>query len=453
MPEISDEQVRTTRKSLWRQRVAWLLILGVTALIVYANSNADRIEDSTLLRKATTRFRAMTLIGTVSLQRSLATESKLTTSEWLTAIRQIEQEARTPEEKLVAAIIAGEVLGQEPALTALADISAEGDTELAADIATVRTIYAHGQNTLPPAEQDRLTRRHGDFGKIALAFGVDAGAEPRKSIEAASRRSLVVGSVVVLGMLIFGAASIAMCVAAAVLRHRNRMLRAYTAGRLTDGTFVEAFALYLVSVSGIGMLLRLFGFQRLAWNWLLLLLVALLLLWMARRTGSVQQVLHAAGLHRGRGWWREMGAGLVGYVAGLAVIVPGLLIAYWLIQTSGAGTGHPIMMPLLTGDRWQILGFYGIACIVAPLTEETMFRGILFHHLRGRWSWASSSVLISLLFAIIHPQGWAAVPALGAIALVLAAIREWRGSLIASISAHAFNNFLSLTFALLLLRD
>jgi membrane protease YdiL (CAAX protease family) len=243
-----------------------------------------------------------------------------------------------------------------------------------------------------------------------------------------------------------------MCVAAAILRHRNRMSRAYTASRLRDGTFVEAFALYLVSMIGIGTLLRFFGFERLAWNWLLLLLVPLLLLWMARRTGSVQQILHAAGLHRGRGWCREMGAGLVGYVAGLAVIVPGFLIAYLLIRTSGAATGHPIMTPLLTGDRWQILGFYGIACIVAPLTEETMFRGILFHHLRARWSWAISSVLISLLFAIIHPQGWAAVPALGAIALVLAAIREWRGSLIASISAHAFNNFLSLTCALLLLK-
>src|SRR5687768_12523478 len=98
MPEISDDQVRTTRKSLWRERVAWLLILGVTALIVFANSNADRIEDSSLLRKATTRFRAMTLIGTVSLQRSLGvTESKLATGEWSTAIRQIEQEARNPE--------------------------------------------------------------------------------------------------------------------------------------------------------------------------------------------------------------------------------------------------------------------------------------------------------------------------------------------------------------------
>jgi len=53
---------------------------------------------------------------------------------------------------------------------------------------------------------------------------------------------------------------------------------------------------------------------------------------------------------------------------------------------------------------------------------------------------------------MLHPQGWVAVPALSAIAMVLAALREWRGSLIAPMAAHACNNFLVLTLALLFLR-
>ena len=81
-----------------------------------------------------------------------------------------------------------------------------------------------------------------------------------------------------------------------------------------------------------------------------------------------------------------------------------------------------------------------------------MFRGLLFHHLRRRWSWALSAVLVSAIFALLHPQGWVAVPALGAIAMVLAALREWRGSLIAPMAAHAFSNFLVLTLALLFLK-
>jgi membrane protease YdiL (CAAX protease family) len=61
-------------------------------------------------------------------------------------------------------------------------------------------------------------------------------------------------------------------------------------------------------------------------------------------------------------------------------------------------------------------------------------------------------VVVSFLFPIIHPQGWVAVPALGSIAMALAALREWRGSIIASMTAHAFNNFVAVTLALLLFR-
>jgi membrane protease YdiL (CAAX protease family) len=81
-----------------------------------------------------------------------------------------------------------------------------------------------------------------------------------------------------------------------------------------------------------------------------------------------------------------------------------------------------------------------------------MFRGLLFHHLRRRWSWLVSSLIVSGIFAMLHPQGWVAIPALSSIALVLSALREWRGSLIAPMTAHACSNFLVLTLALLFLR-
>src|SRR5262249_59937285 len=103
---------------------------------------------------------------------------------------------------------------------------------------------------------------------------------------------------------------------------------------------------------------------------------------------------------------------------------------------------------LLRGDRWHVLGLYALASVFAPVIEETMFRGALFHHLRRRWGWGVSAPIVALLFAIVHPQGWVAVPALGSIAIVLAALREWRGSLIAPMVAHGFNNFLALTLAL-----
>jgi membrane protease YdiL (CAAX protease family) len=84
--------------------------------------------------------------------------------------------------------------------------------------------------------------------------------------------------------------------------------------------------------------------------------------------------------------------------------------------------------------------------------EETMFRGALFHHLRRRWGWLGSASVVAVIFAIIHPYGWVAVPALGSTALVLAALREWRGSIIAPMVAHACHNFIATTALLLLLR-
>jgi membrane protease YdiL (CAAX protease family) len=84
---------------------------------------------------------------------------------------------------------------------------------------------------------------------------------------------------------------------------------------------------------------------------------------------------------------------------------------------------------------------------LAPLVEETMFRGALYRHLReasAGWGRVSSVVvstfLSSFLFAVIHPQGWLAVPVLGGLAAVFALAREWRQSLVPPMVAHAVNN-------------
>ena len=44
------------------------------------------------------------------------------------------------------------------------------------------------------------------------------------------------------------------------------------------------------------------------------------------------------------------------------------------------------------------------------------------------------------IFAVIHPQGLLAVPALTAMGFGFALLREWRDSLIAPMVAHALNN-------------
>ena len=96
-----------------------------------------------------------------------------------------------------------------------------------------------------------------------------------------------------------------------------------------------------------------------------------------------------------------------------------------------------------------------MACVLAPIMEEIAFRGLLYRHLRDatrRWriGFLFSVFVVSVLFAVVHPQGLLAVPALAALAVGFALAREWRGTLAPSIIAHGLNNALILSLQILL---
>ena len=87
-----------------------------------------------------------------------------------------------------------------------------------------------------------------------------------------------------------------------------------------------------------------------------------------------------------------------------------------------------------------------------------MFRGFLYRHLREATGSMSrragvllSAIVTSLLFAVVHPQGLLAAPAIVGIALALAFMREWRKTLLPSILAHALNNAVMMAVLIALL--
>ena len=95
-----------------------------------------------------------------------------------------------------------------------------------------------------------------------------------------------------------------------------------------------------------------------------------------------------------------------------------------------------------------------LARVIAPIVEETMFRGVLYRHLREAshaWRWLPSVIfsgtVSSFIFAIVHPQGIVAVPVLMALAYGFVIAREWRGTLIPAIVGHALNNGVVTTLA------
>jgi membrane protease YdiL (CAAX protease family) len=127
------------------------------------------------------------------------------------------------------------------------------------------------------------------------------------------------------------------------------------------------------------------------------------------------------------------------------VLALGFGLTLLLARYAGVQPVHPIIEEAGHGFR-RNMQLYLLACGLAPMVEETMFRGFLYHWLRPRIGYFAAAALTGILFAAIHPQGWTTIPALGAIGFVLASIREWRNTLLAPMAAHALNNFVAVTF-------
>jgi membrane protease YdiL (CAAX protease family) len=124
------------------------------------------------------------------------------------------------------------------------------------------------------------------------------------------------------------------------------------------------------------------------------------------------------------------------------------------------GPAHPVVFTVAHGDLWARLQVLFLACVVAPILEETMFRGVLYRHLREvtcrwgtAWSFLVSATAVSFLFALVHPQGFVAIPALMALAYGFAAVREWRGTLVPAMVAHGVNNAAVMMVTMLLFGD
>jgi membrane protease YdiL (CAAX protease family) len=147
---------------------------------------------------------------------------------------------------------------------------------------------------------------------------------------------------------------------------------------------------------------------------------------------------------------------------GIVALAAGVGVAVVLSKLFGDGTmrpSHPIQQMVQDSGGLGLLCTYMLACVSAPLFEELFFRGAMYRNLRtglGRWgplgSAVASMAISSFIFAAIHPQGLIFVPVLGGLAVGFCVMREWRGSINASIVAHALNNFTVLSLNVLMLR-
>lgn len=132
------------------------------------------------------------------------------------------------------------------------------------------------------------------------------------------------------------------------------------------------------------------------------------------------------------------------YLSSWVVFATGLVLYGFLLRYLNIDVekgAHPIVPLLLSSkDSNTPLLILLLATVVAPFIEEIMFRGALYSGLRSYFKAPFAIVSSALLFAAIHPQGAIGMLPLTLIGMFLAFLREWRGSLVAPMLAHACVN-------------
>lgn len=358
-------------------------------------------------------------------------------------VAQVDALTGNPVDEFRAIPVVGELSGAKAALDRLDRLETRYPLKrLRADADALRVIYTRGADALTPEQARGLVENHKWFGRLAVSYGLP-NDDPRRvaALRPAGRSLLLAGLFMFLGL---GAVftGLVLLILGIVLAVQGRLGRPrYVPPPVgVAGPLVEAFAIYLGGMVGLSQLLgRLFPEAGIGLTFVLYLLLPAVLAYLRLRGPDWGWVRESLGLTRGRGFWREVGVGLVGYLAGLPVLVLGMLVTFVLMRYSGESAAHPISRAPF-GEPRELMMLFLLAAVGAPIVEEIMFRGALLGHLRARLPWWAAAPVVSLIFAAIHPQGWVAIPVLGAIAMTLAALREWRGSLIAPMTAHAFNN-------------
>lgn len=436
----------------------------------------------------------------------------------------VDELARTPIERLRAAVVAGELVGTTDAQVRLEKVRAEladrdagklsdaaakegeagtgekasegkadvpsgeeaalSKDEIAARAAEearvldeslriLSAMYEKGDaSTLTEADRTFLVEHHGWYGKLAQAYG-------RPDTDPA-RRELVSGGLLLVLLLVFAGlvmiglilAGFALLITAVVMRASGRLRGRFVPPAAGGSVYLETVVVFLMAfllLKGATWLLE-HQFGHKSWigpvQMLLQWAVLPAIFWPVVRGVRWPQLRRDMGWYAPRGVWREIGAGILGYIAGVPVFLAGVLFTLTALavreairQATGGGTGEPAPPPenpiidvVARGDVLMLMLLYVLASVWAPIVEEAVFRGAFYRHLRGRLPVVLAALATALVFAVMHGYEFVLLGPVFALGFNFALMREWRGSLIAPMTAHAIHNGVTLALVITMVR-
>jgi membrane protease YdiL (CAAX protease family) len=458
-----------------RPLLAWLVIFAVVGFILWRYGTADPI-DKQKYDLLNARFQGRYLVGIEQLGKSLSPGQKDGDVLYKQARETLNQ--HTYAQRLRFVVLAGELKGPREAGEQLRQLNQEWAAhrgappdEEAATAQTLERLYAAREkdpavaDPLPEEDQRELRRRLGWFGDLALTPAEGSDADARAAVLAPAWRTMVSSLILAVTMLGMGGLGLILLVTLLVVWALGFLRGGLTHGSSYSGVYAETFALYMVLFLGLSYGVH-YAIEWLALRHGTIALSGLSALgslaalgWPVLRGIPWRQVRQDIGWHKGRRPWLEPFLGIGCYAMALPMLALGVFLMLGLTALRdrlGLGPdeygpsdapGHPIVFWVARAHWWVWLEVFFVASIVAPIVEETMFRGVLYRYLREATSRLRpalsvifSALVVSFLFAVIHPQGFLAVPALMGLALAFTLMREWRDTLLPAAIAHGLNN-------------
>jgi membrane protease YdiL (CAAX protease family) len=476
-PALSEGSQPCSRRRSWAW-LAWLVIAGVVGFIAVGTTLLEKRRSVTedRLSHLAMKMQARYLLGAEEIfQQRLVLQGSLD------SLRKGDVGQR-----LRFVVLSGEMSGAKDAMAELARLDADmakhavkATAKQAKTKEILRRLYGDyergrfGAPSLTRADREYLHAQLDWFGDLALAPQPEF--EDREAVLAPARRTfgIMIGGFAAL--LLLGFAGFVGAIVLIILACTGYLRGGIQTGTGRGGIYAETFAVWLLLFLGFSLAASRIslGIPYLLQEGLAILLSLTALGWPVLRGVPWRDMRQDVGLTLGRNPVIEPAIGVACYAMAIPLLFVGLLVTFVLMlvqQRLAGGDGnpfappsdgtHPIVEPLAEGGTQEWLLVLFLASVVAPLVEETMFRGVLYRHLReasARFgpvlSFLVSAAVVSFIFAAVHPQGLIAVPVLMALALGFTVAREWRGTLIPGMVAHALHNGAYTVIVSLMLSD
>ncbi len=388
-------------------------------------------------------------------------------------------------QRLRFVVLAAQLAGTEKAMEVLDELESHIESPPRGDppkltpeqlelLAILRELYEPRDTPI----EDRIAALNGDetaliadqlgwFGELLLTSGLPNDQPPRSDTLAPATRVIIVLIVVGIGALLAGFGGFIGLIVMLVLALTGRLRARMGSAQSHHGIYAETFAIWLVGFF-IAQVIAALALDKLGAAALTLPVTVVLffasllvLAWPVFRGIPFRQVRRDIGWTLGDTPPLEAVLGVAGYAMALPLLALGLamvILIMGVLTAAGppldtfAPTGapmHPIALEIASGGIMIKLMILTLAAVAAPIVEETMFRGVLYRHLRDAsramgllGSIVVSAIVNSFIFAAIHPQGLIAVPALMALAIAFSLMREWRGTVIPCMLMHGISNAL-----------